>query len=162
MPLSRLSAYQQQTEVRPLQVPATGEVSAWLSWSVPSGSQRPLKLENASSNGCLPRPLEMRAKSEGHVFRSCSASLTQALPQLSVSAISSVCHLCVFPAFPDHPACCGFLQHCPTDKLLCLVLVLLTLPKKDRAYSLVFVPGHSSGTCHVVHTGPQLTSEYWD
>lgn len=67
--------------------------------------------EKTSSNGCPPRPLEMRAaRSEGHVFRSCSAFLTQALPQLSVfQPVSSVCHLFVFPAFPD--ACCGFLQH---------------------------------------------------
>lgn len=113
MPLSRVGACQQQTEVRPLQVLATCEVSARLPWSVPCGSQRPLRLEKTSSNGCPPRSLEMRAaKSEGHVFRSCSSFLTQALPQLSVfQPVSSVCYLFVFPAFPDDPACCGFLQH---------------------------------------------------
>lgn len=58
---------------------------------------------------------------------------------------------CLFPAASlGEP---GSIHH-PTDRLLCLVLVLLT--KKDGAYSLMFVSGHSSGTCHVVHTGPQI------
>lgn len=80
---------------------------------------------------------------------------------LCFSPVSSVCLSSLpwlpcrlqFPAAPlDEP---GNSCH-PTKKPFCLVLALLTSPKKDRAYSLVFISDHSSGTCHVVLTGPQL------